>query len=133
MAPSDSSTSTFESLESSSRAEIDLQLAAISQVDCDVLPYAALETDAQGRVLLINGKARQLLGLQGSAVGRAFFTDICAWANNPLFLGRFVAGVRRAKMDETFSFVLKVGAQLVLTTVRLFLEPSSQRYWILFS
>ena len=95
------------------------------------IPCGAIESDFLGRITRMNSQAKSMLGLSGAAVGREFFSDLCPWAHSPLFLGRFVQGVRKGSFDETFPFVLKVGRELRLVSVRLLLAENSSRVWIL--
>ncbi len=112
-------------------AEGDPVFARLKDPEAGDLPCAAVETDFLGRVVLMNRQAKELLGVSGAAMGREFFSDLCPWANSPLFLGRFVQGIKRSRLNETFPFVLKVGRELRFVTVRLLHMGEEPRVWIL--
>ncbi len=112
-------------------AEANPAFARLKDPEAGDLPCAAVETDFLGRVVLMNRQAKELLGVSGAAIGREFFSDLCPWANSPLFLGRFVQGIKKGLLNETFPFVLKVGRELRFVTVRLLQMGEEPRVWIL--
>lgn len=107
-----------------------IDLDALSATERDALEIGVIGLDAAGTILDYNEAASALSGLSAEAVtGRSFFADVLPSARVPAFYGRFVAGVRRGDLDESFEFVFGCQPQPLRARVRL--SRGRERYWLL--
>ena len=97
----------------------------------DARDDAVFEVDADGTVLGADEAAGRLFGRSGEdLVGLGFFRDVAPAANLPAFRGRFLDGVRRGDLDESFQFVLGLDPEPVRLAVRLYAAPVPGRFRI---
>ncbi|WP_430910582.1 histidine kinase dimerization/phosphoacceptor domain -containing protein [Methylobacterium sp. sgz302541] len=104
---------------------------ALTADERDRLDIGVIGLDATGTVLSYNDAASAFSGLSASAVtGRNFFHDVAPATWVPAFYGRFVAGIRRGRLDERFEFIFGSQAQPLRARVRLSQGREAGRYWV---
>ena len=108
-----------------------VDLDGLSPEDLDRLDQGVIALDSEGRIVSYNEAASGLSGLSSDAVlGRSYFRDVAPSTNVPGFHGRFLSGVRRGDLDESFEFVF--GRVPVPLRARISLRQAAQagRWWL---
>lgn len=106
-----------------------VDLDALTPEERNEFDAGVIAVDAAGTILEYNETMAALSGLSASAVvGRNFFREVSPSTWVPGFYGRFVAGLRRGLLDESFDFVFGQQAQPLLARIRL--RQGRDRHWI---
>lgn len=86
----------------------------------DGLDGGVIGLDTAGAVVVFNESASALSGLSRDAVlGRDYFREVMPATNVPSFRGRFLAGARRGRLDESFEYVFGRLPQPLRARVRM--------------
>ncbi|WP_246696656.1 histidine kinase dimerization/phosphoacceptor domain -containing protein [Methylobacterium planeticum] len=106
-----------------------VDLEALSPDTIDDIEVAILGLDAAGTIRACNEAASALTGLSASAmIGRHYFREIAPSTNVPGFHGRFLAGIRKGRLDEAFEFVFGRVPQPLRARIRL--AQGRDGYWL---
>jgi photoactive yellow protein len=82
-----------------------LDLLSYTEKDLDDLPFGIIHLDENGTVLDYNSHEEQLARLpRENVIGKNFFAQIAPCTTVPEFFGRFAAGLKSGKLDESFVF-----------------------------
>jgi photoactive yellow protein len=107
-------------------------LDSASRADLDALSFGAIEVDDDGAVVFYNRYESEFTGFApGDVVGRSFFTDVAPCTHNPLFFGRFRAGLEEEEYDASLRYTLTYRLRPTLVNVRI--VRYNDRNWILVS
>lgn len=102
---------------------------ALTPDERDRLDLGLVGLDAAGTIVSSNAAAGTLLSLPGAAVlGRNYFREVVPSTNVPGFFGRFLAGIRRGSLDESFEFVFGRVPQPLRARVRM--HRGRSHYWL---
>ena len=108
-----------------------VDLDALTPAQIDGLGHGVVGLDASGTVLSYSAAASGLSGLAPAAViGRNYFREVVPSTNVPGFHGRFLGGVRRGRLDESFEFVFGGVPSPVRTRIQLGGATGDGRYWL---
>lgn len=108
-----------------------VDLDALSPEALDRLDQGVIALDAAGRVMSFSEGAASLSGFSASAVvGRHYFRDVVPSTNVPSFHGRFLSGLRRGRLNETFEFVFGRMPQPLRARIHLRASATPGRYWL---
>nr|WP_238314372.1 histidine kinase dimerization/phosphoacceptor domain -containing protein [Methylobacterium crusticola] len=107
------------------------QLDALAPDAIDRLPVGVIQVDGAGTVHVYNRAESAFSGRAPERViGRNFFRDVAPCTRLPHFYGRFREGVRRGRLDATFSFVYGFDPRPMKVRVSLCRAAAADRYWI---
>ena len=108
-----------------------IDLDALAPNDLDRLHQGVIQIDGRGIIHLYNRAESAFSGRAPERViGRNFFTDIAPCTHLPHFYGRFREGVRRGRLDHTFSFVYGFDPRPMQVRITLRQAAAPDRYWI---
>ncbi|WP_245524636.1 histidine kinase dimerization/phosphoacceptor domain -containing protein [Methylobacterium nonmethylotrophicum] len=109
-----------------------IDLDALAPHDLDALRQGVIQIDGDGVIHLYNRAEGAFSGRRPERViGRNFFTDIAPCTHLPHFYGRFREGVRRGRLDHTFSFVYGFDPRPMQVRITLRQAAQPGRYWII--
>lgn len=84
------------------------QVEGLSAADLDALPCGLIKLDLTGKILTYNRAESELSGLRpGHVEGKNFFTEVAPCTKVKEFHGRFLDGVARGELNETFDFLFR--------------------------
>ena len=87
-------------------ADLAARLAALSQVELDVLPFGVVKLDAEGHVIYFSAaEAAQSGFLRHKAMGRDFFGDVAPCIGAPGFRERIDRARITGRLDVRFEHV----------------------------
>lgn len=108
-----------------------IDLDALAPPDLDRLRQGVIQIDGRGIVHLYNRAESVFSGRAPERViGRNFFTDVAPCTHLPHFYGRFREGVRRGRLDHSFSFVYGFDPRPMQVRITLRQAATPDRYWI---
>jgi photoactive yellow protein len=111
--------------------EIFDRVDALSSAELDGLPFGAIQLDTTGTILQFNEYEANLSNRRApDTVGRNFFLDVAPCTNVRAFHGRFVEGIERGELNESFDyhFAFQQGPRNVRVT--LFFSPPTNTVWV---
>ncbi|MET7246221.1 histidine kinase dimerization/phosphoacceptor domain -containing protein [Methylobacterium sp. EM32] len=109
-----------------------IDLDALSPSDLDRLRQGVIQIDGRGVIHLYNRSESAFSGRAPERmIGRNFFTDVAPCTHLPHFYGRFREGVRRGRLDHTFSFVYGFDPRPMQVRITLRQAALPDRYWII--
>lgn len=107
------------------------QVEQLSARELDELPFGAIQLDAQGKILSFNAHEARLTGRDpGKVIGRNFFTEVAPCTNVQQFHGRFVAGIARQQLHESFPYRFDFKMAPRDVTVTLFYSKITGTGWV---
>ena len=107
----------------------DTDLDALGPDELDRLDVGVIGLDRAGVVVVYNDAASSLSGLSASAViGHHYFRVVAPATNLPSFHGRFLAGLRRNHLDESFEFVFGRIPQPLRAQIRM--RQGREHVWL---
>lgn len=107
------------------------EIDALTNADLDLLPFGAIQLDAEGTILQFNEYEANLSNRRApETLGRNFFRDVAPCANVREFHGRFREGVDRRELHESFDyhFAFKMAPRNVRVT--LYLSVATSTVWV---
>jgi chemotaxis family two-component system sensor kinase Cph1 len=109
-----------------------IDLDALAPPDLDRLRQGVIQIDGRGVIHLYNLSESEFSGRAAERmIGRNFFTDVAPCTYLPHFYGRFREGVRRGRLDHTFSFVYGFDPRPMQVRITLRQAAAPDRYWII--
>ncbi len=102
--------------------------------EIDALPHGLIQLDRAGKILKFNKTEASLARInQGRQLGRNFFEDVAPCTKVKEFQGRFLDGVRRQELYETFGFVFNFAHGPRRVAITLFYSQGTDSVWVLVS
>jgi photoactive yellow protein len=84
------------------------EIGSLTADDLDLLPFGAIQLDANGVILAYNKSEEKLAGRKAEdVIGKNFFRDIAPCTRVKRFYGAFQTGVDRRELNEVFDFTFK--------------------------
>ncbi|WP_091752576.1 histidine kinase dimerization/phosphoacceptor domain -containing protein [Methylobacterium sp. ap11] len=109
-----------------------IDLDALAPHGLDALQQGVIQVDGRGVIHLYNRAESLFSGRQPERViGRNFFTDVAPCTHLPHFYGRFREGLRRGRLDDSFSFVFGFDPKPMQVRITLRDAAAPDRYWII--
>lgn len=119
------------------RAEIEEVLKRVDEMpeaELDALPFGMIQLDAKGTILKFNKTEAELARINRQRqIGKNFFQDVAPCTRVKEFYGRFVEGVAKQDLYETFGFVFKFAHGPRNVAITLFYAKQTQSVWVLVS
>jgi photoactive yellow protein len=119
------------------RAQIEKVLNGVDSLnsaELDELPFGMIQLDATGKILKFNKTEADLARInQQRQLGRNFFDTVAPCTKVREFYGRFVDGLARKELYETFGFVFKFAHGPRSVAITLFYSQATQSVWVLVS
>lgn len=107
---------------------------SLSDPELNALPYGMIQLDASGRILKFNQTEADLARIHRERqLGKNFFDDVAPCTKVKEFYGRFVDGVRRRKLYETFGYVFKFAHGWRNVAITLMYSDRTDSVWVLVS
>jgi photoactive yellow protein len=105
-----------------------------SESELDGLPIGMIQLDATGKILRFNKTEAQLARLErDNQLGKNFFTEVAPCTKVKEFHGRFVEGLEKKQLFETFGFVFKFAHGPRHVAITLFYSAKTASVWVLVS
>ncbi|KTS14630.1 histidine kinase [Methylobacterium indicum] len=109
-----------------------IDLDALAPHELDALQQGVIQIDGRGVIHLYNRAESLFSGRRPERViGRNFFTDVAPCTHLPHFYGRFREGLRRGRLEDTFSFVYGFDPKPMQVRITLRDAAAPDRYWII--
>ncbi|MDP1825632.1 MAG: PAS domain-containing protein [Archangium sp.] len=106
----------------------------LSTNQLDELPFGMIQLDPTGRILKFNRTEGRLARIRPERqVGLNFFNDVAPCTKVKEFHGRFVEGVARKQLYETFGFTFKFDHGWRDVAVSLMYSAATDSVWVLIS
>lgn len=119
------------------REQIDRVLNRVEQMnsdELDELPFGMIQLDPTGKILKFNKTEAELARLnRRRQLGKNFFEEVAPCTKVKEFHGRFLEGVARKELYETFGFVFKFAHGPRNVAITLFYAQATQSVWVLVS
>ncbi|AWN49930.1 histidine kinase [Methylobacterium terrae] len=109
-----------------------IDLDALAPQELDALRQGVIQIDGSGVIHRYNRAESAFSGrVPERMIGRNFFTEVAPCTHLPHFYGRFREGVRRGRLDQTFSFVYGFDPRPMQVRITLRQAAAPDRYWII--
>jgi photoactive yellow protein len=119
------------------RDQIEKLLTRVDQLnpaELDELPFGMIQLDATGKILKFNKTEAELARINRQRqLGKNFFEDVAPCTKVKEFHGRFLEGVAKKQLYETFGFVFKFAHGPRNVAITLFYAQATQSVWVLVS
>lgn len=110
------------------------RLDAMGERELDQLPFGMIELDTSGRILRFNKTEADLARIeQKRQLGRNFFEEVAPCTKVKDFHGRFLEGVRKQELYETFGFQFAFTHGRRDVGITLFYARKTASIWVLVS
>ncbi|MBK7864572.1 MAG: PAS domain-containing protein [Archangiaceae bacterium] len=110
------------------------RLGVLQPEELESLPFGMIELDASGKILRFNKTEGNLARLDPARqLGKSFFDDVAPCTKVKEFHGRFLEGVRRRELYETFGFTFRFPHGTRDVAITLFYAQKTQSVWVLVS
>jgi len=97
----------------------------------DALPFGAIQLDREGTILQFNEYEANLSNRRApETVGRNFFRDVAPCTNVREFYGRFVDGIARDALNETFDYRFDFRPRPRDVRVTLYFSAPTGTVWV---
>lgn len=99
--------------------------------DLDALPFGAIQLDREGTILQFNEYEANLSNRRApETVGANFFRDVAPCTNVRGFYGRFLEGLERGELNETFDYRFEFKPHPRNVRVTLFYSDATGTVWV---
>lgn len=106
-------------------------IGQMKDAELDVLPFGAIQLDAEGNILTYNRKESEISGRdRNRVIGRNFFTEIAPCTNVQQFAGRFRAGIEARNLNAVFPYRFDFEMDPRDVTITLFYSSASGTAWV---
>lgn len=106
----------------------------MNSAELDALPFGMIQLDATGKILKFNKTEAELARINRQRqLGKNFFEDVAPCTRVKEFYGRFLEGLARKELYETFGFVFKFAHGPRNVAITLFYAQATQSVWVLVS
>lgn len=110
------------------------RLDALGERELDELPFGMIELDATGRIKKFNKTEGRLARIDPARqVGKSFFDEVAPCTKVKEFYGRFLEGVRKKELYETFGFTFAFAHGRREVAITLFYAKKTDSFWVLVS
>ncbi len=134
MAPSNPSSPPPSTPPAGISAEFLGRVEELAGADLDALPFGLIQLDRNGRILKFNQTEAQLARInRDRQLGRSFFDDVAPCTKVREFHGRFLEGLAKRSLYETFGFVFKFDHGWRNVAITLFYSEKTDSVWVLIS
>jgi photoactive yellow protein len=107
---------------------------SLTDKQLDQLPFGMIQLDLNGKILQFNKTEAQMAQInRDRQVGKNFFDEVAPCTKVREFHGRFVEGVKRRKLYETFGFVFKFDHGWRNVAITLMYSNKTDTVWVLVS
>lgn len=108
-----------------------LRIDVLTPAELDQLPFGAIQLDAGGTILQFNEYEANLSNRRApDTIGRNFFHEVAPCTNVREFHGRFVEGIARGDLRETFDFRFAFRQAPRDVRVTLFYSAPTRTVWV---
>lgn len=119
------------------REQIDELLKRVDELnpaELDALPFGMIQLDATGKILRFNKTEAELARINRQRqLGKNFFDEVAPCTKVKEFYGRFLEGLAKKELYETFGFVFKFAHGPRNVAITLFYAQATQSVWVLVS
>ena len=119
------------------REQLDQLLSRADQMnlaELDELPFGMIQLDPTGKILKFNKTEAELARINRQRqLGKNFFEEVAPCTKVKEFHGRFLEGVAKKQLYETFGFVFKFAHGPRHVAITLFYAQATQSVWVLVS
>lgn len=99
--------------------------------ELDELPQGAIQLDTSGKILQYNLYEESLANVKrDDAIGRNFFTEIAPCTDLKDFRGRFIDGVSKKQLHETFRYHFSFRQNPTDVSITLHYSATTNSVWI---
>lgn len=114
--------------------EVLLRAETLSEQELDALPVGMIQLDTAGNILKFNQREAELARIERSRqIGRSFFEHVAPCTKVKEFHGRFLEGVRRKQLFETFGFVFDFAHGRRQVAITLMYSERTDTVWVMIS
>lgn len=107
---------------------------SMENAELDELPLGMIQLDASGKILKFNKAEAELARInRRRQIGKSFFEDVAPCTKVKEFHGRFLEGVAKKELYETFGFVFKFAHGPRNVAITLFYAKTTDSVWVLVS
>ncbi len=107
------------------------KLDAIDETRLDGLPFGLIQLDRNGRIRRFNRAEGEIARRDPQKqIGRSFFDEVAPCTKVREFHGRFVDGLARRKLHETFAFRFEFSFGPQEVAVSLFYSQATDSVWV---
>ncbi|HLL55300.1 MAG TPA: PAS domain-containing protein [Myxococcaceae bacterium] len=107
---------------------------SLTEKELDQLPVGMIQLDLNGKILQFNKTEAKMAQInRDRQVGKNFFDQVAPCTKVREFHGRFVDGVQRRKLYETFGFVFKFDHGWRNVAITLMYSNKTDTVWVLVS
>ncbi len=118
-------------LEDPNVSDLYSKIEGMSAEELDALPQGAIQLDRDGKILQYNATESRLANMsKASVIGKNFFTEVAPCTDVKEFRGRFLEGVRRKEIHETFRYHFSFKVDPVDVSVTLFYSVRTDTVWV---
>ena len=113
------------------QADLENELAKMSDRQIDQLSFGAIELDESGNILKYNVAEGEITGRKPDEVlGKNFFEEVAPCTNSPEFYGKFKDGVANGNLNVLFEY--RFDYQMSPTKVKVHMKRSmlGETYWV---
>lgn len=106
----------------------------LTEDELHALPFGMIQLDEQGNILKFNQTEADLARVRRERqIGRNFFDELAPCTKVKEFYGRFLEGVERQQLYETFGFVFKFEHGWRNVVITLMYSQPTRSVWVLVS
>jgi photoactive yellow protein len=99
--------------------------------ELDGLPQGAIQLDISGKILQYNLYEQHLANVKlEKAVGRNFFTELAPCTDVKEFHGRFIEGVKKKNLHETFRYHFSFPTNPTDVSITLHYSATTNTVWV---
>jgi photoactive yellow protein len=99
--------------------------------ELDELPQGAIQLDVSGKILKYNLYEQRLANVKPEkAVGRNFFTELAPCTDVKEFHGRFIEGVKKKELHETFRYHFSFATDPTDVSITLHYSATTNTVWV---
>lgn len=114
--------------------ELMKRVGELNPAELDALPFGMIQLDPTGRILKFNKTEAELARINRQRqLGKNFFEEVAPCTKVKEFYGRFIEGIARKELNETFGFVFKFAHGPRNVAITLFYAQATQSVWVLVS
>lgn len=107
------------------------RIDGLTSVELDGLPFGAIQLDREGTILQFNEYEANLSNRRApDTVGRNFFRDVAPCTNVREFYGRFVEGILRGALEESFDYLFAFKPRPRNVRVTLYYSGPTATVWV---
>jgi photoactive yellow protein len=110
------------------------RLHVLDEAQLDALPFGLIRLDRTGKVLSYNRTEAELAQMnRRRPLGLNFFDDVAPCTRVKAFQGRFLAGVERGELNETFGFRFEFAHGSRYVAITLYSSRTDDSVWVIVS